>query len=157
MTNKLVLGVFTIACIQACAGVKAPTALFSTWVVQKTLSTSNVQGLSDAEARALLGREIRYDPSEMRIGTQVVKGIRYDVRRLSSAQFFEEAYVSLTAVGIGTRDVYAVTVRRSDGAPVNALGATVYVASKSRLLLLRDGVFFEAVRKPGTPGHNARK
>ena len=129
---------------KACA--QMPKELAGCWQTTRALQTSNPQSLSPAEARAFLGRKLRFTPSLARSGDAVLKAPQYYVRQVKASDFADAFTITLKDIGISGDSAVEVDIYREKNQLTEFPGNLVLLKNKQSILWNWRGVFFEAKR-----------
>src|SRR5271157_2453622 len=98
--NSVVVALFlTASLLVGVAAAPAPRGspyelLRGSWTVMRILANGPVTGLTDSEARAIIGRRVQYAPTEAVSGALHLAVREYTTRRMTQDEFFTENKIS---------------------------------------------------------------
>jgi hypothetical protein len=150
-TNKHWLALILALCACAWLGHAAPSvelsSIYGHWVVKRLIPTSGISAGPEV-LKPWVGTHISYSASAAKFGKQAIKIPRYNLRRVSAADFFVENKIRLKEVGIRAPFVFEIDVVDDRGRDVHVKGpgAFVLVRDANHLVTFWDGGAFEMVR-----------
>jgi hypothetical protein len=116
-----------------------PAAILGDWEIARVVPTTNTQVAPSPKA---VGSRFSYTAAAADLAGERVEAPQYDLRREASPDFAVRYRIPVSELGVNGEHVRIVEVTKS-GKPVAALGATVFLVGRRRLVTVWDGVFYE--------------
>lgn len=115
---------------------------YGDWKVTKRAGESKIYALSEEEISSFIGTTFTYGDKEYKNGSDEIKITSYEEGLETADQFYSDFSIELADIGIEEDSVPTVSL----DAESNFFGANIFVKDKDTLIVLYEGVFFEAVR-----------
>lgn len=117
----------------------AKVDIFGKWRVAKVLDSADIAGLSEKQAKTLVGKALLIDSEKFEFDGQVCLSPMYErTQEKTSVYFRESLHASTENLHLGEQ----VTV-------VDAKCTFIYPRSRDRIMFFWKGFFFDAVRQRG--------
>lgn len=125
---------------------KDSKGFYGDWKVTKRAGESKIYALSEEEISSFIGTTFTYGDGVYKNGSDEIEITSYEEGLETADQFYSDFSIQLTDIGIEKDSVPTVSLE----AKSNFFGANIYVKDKDTLVILYEGVFFEAVRDAQT-------
>ncbi len=139
-TSTIAVSLIGLTCISAAALANEPNQndLLGTWTITKVLDSSEISSIGDAEAAALLGKNLVIAPEKITVaGKRCRKPPTFTRHYEDAAQYVREtAHAPVGRLGIPT------VVEAVDLACTEA-----FIKGYNRIVIYWRGFFFDAVKK----------
>jgi hypothetical protein len=146
--TAVLAGILFMLAVTPAAFAQMPKELGGCWQTTKALQTSNVQSLSQAEARAFLGRKLIFSPTLARSGDTALQSPQYYVRQVADAEFADAFRITLRDIGITGKSAVEIDIYREKNQLSEFPGNLVLLKDKQSIIWNWRGVFFEASHCP---------
>lgn len=146
--------ILQLSCVASGAGhgqrrvISLPPNLLGAWELSSIISTSNAQGPSGTEQKALLGTPVVYKTTSLHACDSAVSIYAVETKQVSANEFLYENSVSFENLGISQKAIERIVINnRSSGACFEEFpipGQVVYLIGSGEALISFEGVLYRA-------------
>ena len=144
------VGAFLLFVVSGCLGATQARAadndVYGSWTVSRILPAGNVAALTEAQAKALIGRIVKYDSADMNNGIDHFRVKEYHRRTMTDEEFLTENKVAPRKLNLTGRRIIEISVEGKDRDIADQFGTGIYPLDKNRLVVVYGGVAFELRR-----------
>jgi hypothetical protein len=106
-----------------------PKIIYGTWCTTSAYTTSNVQALSRAQAKELVGTTLRFSKAEFQSGTKKFQSPKCEQHRFKAEELVDRFMILPNEIGVTAAFITEIDVRDAAGRLPEMPGQTVLIKS----------------------------